>query len=202
MKIISILCASLFAVFFAIAVSAAEPAYKGKTAEQWLEMLASQESGVSGKAFAELTEADADGGGVLLVFLASPNPGLRGIAALGLNHMAPGYPKAIPALTEAVLDVNLNVRYWALSALKKYGIVARKAIPNIIKALETHQGTGPALDGPDRYYADARALAAEALGSIGSDAKAAIPALEKALQDPSPIVRDAAKMAIESIKGL
>lgn len=165
-------------------------------------MLASQERGVSGKAFAELTTADVDGGGVLLVFLASPNPGLRGIAAMGLNHMAPGYPKAIPGLTEAVLDINLNIRYWALSALKKYGKEARTAVPNIVKALETHKGTGPALDGPDRYYADARALAAEALGSIGSDAKVAIPALEKALQDPSPMVREAAKRAMESIKGL
>lgn len=200
MKIISILCSSLFAVFFAIAVSAAEPAYKGKTAEQWLEMLADQDGSISGKAFEELANADASGGGVLQVFLANPHPGLRGIAAMGFNHMAPAYPQAIPALTEAVLDVSLNVRYWALSALKKYGSEARKAVPNIITALETHKGTGPALDGPDRYYADARALAADALGSMGPDAKAAVPALEKALQDPSPMVRAAAKRAIKSIK--
>ena len=190
-----------WAVFFSIAASAAEPAYHGKTAEQWMEMLSQSDMEIRSHAFNELTQADQSGGEILLIFLEKPHPGLRNIAALGLHHMAPAYPAAIPALTKAVLDSNLNVRYWALSALKKYGNAARSAVPNIIKAMETYQGKGHALDGPARYYTDARALAAEVLGSIGPDAKAAIPALENALQDPSPMVRESAERAIKSIKG-
>jgi len=166
-----------------------------------MEMLSQPAAEIRSQAFNELTQADQSGGEVLLVFLGEPHLSLRVIAVAGLHHMAPAYPAAIPALTKAVLDVNLNVRYWALSALKEYGREARTAVPNIIKALETFQGKGPALDGPARYYADARALAADALGSIGPDAKAALPALENALQDPSPMVQESAKLAIKSIKG-
>ena len=196
----SILWTLLPAFFWGTVASAATPMYHGKSAEQWLDMLSQSDKDIRGQAFIELTQADQSGGEVLLAFLGNPNPNLRTIAVMGLNNMAPAYPASIPELAEAALDVNLNVRYWALSALKKHGNKAVSAIPNIIRALETYQGKGPALDGPVRYYADARALAAEALGNIGSDAQAAIPALKNALQDPSPMVRESAKRAIELIR--
>jgi HEAT repeat protein len=194
--------AILLAIFFTIAASADEPMYKGKAAAHWIGMLSDPDPVIRSQAFNELTRADRSGGGILLAFLGEPSADLRSIAAMGLHHMAPVYPETIPALTEAVLDVNLNVRYWALSALKEYGKEARSAVPNIIKALETFPGKGPPLDGPARYYADMRALAADALGSIGPDAKAAVPTLENALQDSSPMVQEAATRAIKSIKGL
>jgi len=195
-----ILWTLVLAFFGGTVALAATPIYHGKSAEQWLDMLSQSDGDIRDQAFTELTQADQSGGEVLLAFLGSPNPNLRTIAVMGLNHMAPAYPASIPELAEAALDVNLNVRYWALSALKKYGNKAGSALPNIIRALETYQGKGPALDGPDRYYADARARAAEALGNIGSDAQAAIPALENALQDPSPMVRESAKRALELIR--
>jgi len=179
--------------------SAAQPMYHGKSAEQWLEMLSQSDEDLRRQAFIELTRADQSGGELLEAFLKNPYPQLRTIAAMGLRHMAPAYPASIPGLADAALDIDLNVRYWALSALKTYGNKAGAAIPNIIRALETYQGKGPALAGPVRYYADARALAAEALGSVGPEAQAALPALKNALQDPSAMVRDAAQRAIESI---
>jgi len=190
----------LLVLFGVTVVSAAMPMYHGRSAEQWLEMLGQPDDDIRGQAFAELTQADQSGGEMLLAFLGSPNPGLRTIAVMGLNHMAPSYPESIPVLAEAALDVNLNIRYWALSALRAYGEKAGPVVPNIIRALETYQGQGPELDGPVRYYADARARAAEALGSIGPPAKAALPALEKALHDPSAMVREAAKRAIAQIR--
>jgi HEAT repeat protein len=189
----------LLAFFWGTVASAAMPMYHGKSAEQWLGMLSQSDDDIRGQAFIELTQADQSGGELLLAFLGSPDSHLRTIAVMGLRHMAPAYPASIPGLADAVLDVDLNVRYWALSALKKYGNKAGFAIPNLIRALETCQGKGPALDGPVRYYADARALAAEALSAIGPDAHAALPSLENALQDSSAMVRDAAKRAIESI---
>jgi HEAT repeat protein len=196
----SILGTLLLVLFWGTAASAAMPTYHGKSADQWLEMLGQPDDDIRGQAFMELTQADRSGGEMLLAFLGSPNPGLRTIAVMGLNHMAPSYPESIPGLAEASLDVNLNIRYWALSALRKYGDKAGSAVPNIIRALETYQGQGPELEGPVRYYADARARAAEALGGIGPAAKDALPALEKALQDPSGMVREAAKLAIEMIR--
>ena len=194
--------AIMLMIFSSTAATAAEPAYKGKTAAQWIAMLSDPDGEIRGQAFAALTQADSSGGGVLLALLGEPGAELRSIATMGLHHMAPAYPAAIPALTEAALDIDLNVRYWALSALKECGKEARSAVPNIVKALETFPEKGPPLEGPARYYADARALAADALGSIGPDAKAALPALENALQDPSPMVQEAAMRAIQSIKGL
>jgi HEAT repeat protein len=47
--------------------------------------------------------------------------------------------------------------------------------------------------------AEDRVAAAEALGKIGSEAKEAIPALIKALQDEEPVVRWAAVGALERI---
>ena len=47
----------------------------------------------------------------------------------------------------------------------------------------------------------ARENAARALGCIGPDARAAIPALTKALQDPHPWVQEQASKALEKIGG-
>ncbi len=44
-----------------------------------------------------------------------------------------------------------------------------------------------------------RALAADTLGVIGLDAKAAVPALTESLHDPSPLVRDAAALALQEM---
>ena len=107
---------------------------------------------------------------------------------------------AVPALSQAILDNNLNIRFMVMTTLKNIGPAAKIAVPSLIKALDTFPGGTPPLDGPPRYYADARSAAAEALGAIGSDARDAIPALRKTLKDPSDLVRNSAAEALRKIQ--
>lgn len=132
--------------------------------------------------------------------LQDANSATRVEAAMALAEMGPGANKAIPALSVAVLDRNLNVRYYAINALKAIGPPAKAALPQLIKALDTFPGGSPPLEGPERYYADARAVAAEAIGAIGPDAKDAAPALKKALEDENGDVRSAAAEALKRIE--
>ena len=106
----------------------------------------------------------------------------------------------LPALTETVLDVDLNIRYMAILSLKNFGRASAPAVPALIKALDTFPGRTPPLQGPERYYADVRWVAADALGAIGPGAKAAVPALTQALKDASPDVREAAAAALKRIQ--
>jgi hypothetical protein len=61
-------------------------------------------------------------------------------------------------------------------------------------------GGTPALEGPPRYYADVRAVAAEALGAMGREARDALEALRKARHDPDPAVGKSAEAAIQAIE--
>lgn len=108
---------------------------------------------------------------------------------------------AVPALGEAVLDRNLNIRFMVMTTLKNLGPASKIAVPALIKALATFPEATPPLEGPHRYYADARWAAADALGAIGPDARDAIPALQQSLRDPSADVRKAAAEALKQIRG-
>ncbi len=79
-------------------------------------------------------------------------------------------------------------RELALDALDRIGPASRAMIPALI----------PILEDPDKYH---RASAAWILGRFGRDAGEALPALEKALRDRKSYVRDAAREAIEEIRG-
>jgi len=106
------------------------------------------------------------------------------------------------ALVGVVVGVWLaeaNVRYWAASALKRLGREAAVAVPELRRALKTFPGGEPALEGPQRYFADVRAVAAEALGSMGAAARQALPDLQEATQDQNELVRDAASTALKAI---
>ena len=75
----------------------------------------------------------------------------------------------------------------AFFALGRLGPEAREAVPGLLRAL-------------DARNAEDRAGAAEVLGKIG--AREALPALEKALRDPSEEVRRRAAGAAEEIRSL
>jgi HEAT repeat protein len=138
---------------------------------------------------------------VLIERLRASNPGVRGMAAEELGQMGAAAKAAIKPLAKAVTaDEDLNVRYWAARALAAMGPAAGEAVPALMGALRT---TFPdrGLQGPDRYYADARSACAEALGRIGAEAKIALPALREALADEEPSVREAAQEAIDRIGG-
>jgi len=135
----------------------------------------------------------------LVAELRSPNPGRRGTAAMELGELGPRARAAVKPLAAALADEDLNVRYWAASALGAIGPGAAEAVPALVGALRT-SFPGRGLKGPERYYADARAVCARSLGLIGAAARMALPALEEARKDEDPSVREAAAAAIERIK--
>ncbi len=136
----------------------------------------------------------------LLKDLKSANPSTRAMAAMALGKMGPSAKLAVPVLAEAVVDRDLNVRYYAAEALESVGPGAKAAVPALIKALDTFPGGSPPLEGPQRYYADTRSVAAEALGAIGPGARQAVPALRKALKDQDSSVRTAAAKALKRVE--
>jgi len=132
--------------------------------------------------------------------LQSPNPGLRGQAAMELGEMGGAARDAVKPLAALLLaDDDLNVRYWAASALGAIGPEAAEGVPALVAALRT-TFPGRGLKGPQRYYADGRAVAAKALGLIGPAARSAAPALRDALRDTDSSVRDAAATALKQIE--
>ena len=133
--------------------------------------------------------------------LKSADAGVRARAAIALAELGADAKPAIPALTTALADKNLNVRYWSAKVLKGFGPEAKTAVPALVAALKTFPGGSPELEGPGRYYPDVRSLAAEALGAIGPAAKEALPALKEASADESPDVRGSATEAIKRIEG-
>jgi HEAT repeat protein len=139
--------------------------------------------------------------GGLVKDLEHPNPSIRTLAGFSLANKGPSAVAAVPALSRALADQDLNVRYSAANALRAIGPGAEAAVPALIKALATFPGGSPAQIGPFRYYAEARWVAAEALGSIGTGAREAVPALTKTLSDPDPHVRSAAASALKRITG-
>lgn len=96
--------------------------------------------------------------------LADKSEGVRRKAAFALGRIAPDPETAVPALINALDDKQEDVCQAAADGLSKIGAPAVKALIE-------------ALTGPEKV----RQHAANALGEIGPDAKAAIPALKELL---------------------
>ncbi|MGI9103152.1 MAG: HEAT repeat domain-containing protein [Terriglobales bacterium] len=163
------------------------------------------EAGAGSAATSAATAAAAQTLKPLLTDLRSPDLKTRTKAFMYVWETSPRMgPESVqallPAVTDGALDRDLNVRYMAISSLKNFGRASRPAVSALIKALDTFPGGTPELSGPQRYYADARWVAAETLGIIGPSAKDAVPALTKALKDPSSNVRQAAAAALKNIQ--
>jgi HEAT repeat protein len=100
-------------------------------------------------------------------------------------------------------------RSATVQLLAEMGPSAKDAVPNLIADLtdtsDFSSGGGNAwglrenLREAKRNDVKYRVLVTQALGAIGPDAKAAVPALIAALQDESPLVRDAAAAALRKI---
>jgi HEAT repeat protein len=145
-------------------------------------------------------------------------------AAVALAKIGPAAQKAVPALTMAVQKGESPMADAAAFALGKMGPAAATAEPALRKTLKSPQPTlalvsawalvqvrpgsaevaaltVPVLTkGLEARVPKFRQGAAEALGSLGSAAKAALPALEKAAADKDKDVSQAAAKAIEAIK--
>jgi hypothetical protein len=104
---------------------------------------------------------------------------VRGFEALG--------PEAAPAVPELARILSrtksTGTGYRATFALASIG---EEGLPALTNALADPHCA-------NRYYA------AEAIGSIGDKARAAVPALLLVLNDPDPVVRDAATLALRQV---
>ncbi len=86
-------------------------------------------------------------------------------------------PAAIPALKEALVDDNPQVRRQAAQALGKMGPDAAPAVSELTHALSDADPT-------------VREAAAQALGKIGPAAAPAISELIKVLEEPAPVIKE------------
>ena len=131
---------------------------------------------------------------------------LRIAAMQALGSFGSAAAPAVPALIRALGDPDLRIRWFAIESLALIGPEARAAVPSLIEALRSKdvadagvlRGNGVFMfgamdDGPIRL------IAAEALGRIGPDAKAAIPNLIAALSGPDSRVRSEAARALGGI---
>jgi HEAT repeat protein len=140
----------------------------------------------------------------------------RTLGRIGVDHAA----VAVPDLARLICDVDIDVRIVAMGVLERFGKASSPAVPALIRAASGGEGTvrvaaihaleaigadaEPAI--PTLIHAlgdndDARVLraAAEALARFGSAARAAVPALERLLNDPNIDVRQAASDAILAV---
>jgi len=135
--------------------------------------------GLAKPATAKLIEASIDSRETVLV---------REFAISALAKIAPGDPAVERALVHAISDSDPRVYEAAVNALSRIRLW-RQGAPSTdarVAQLITE------LDGGS-------ATAAEALGLIGDGAKAAVPSLIRALEDPDPEMRATALVALKRI---
>ena len=131
---------------------------------------------------------------------------LRIAALQALGAFGRAAAPAVPALVDALRDPDLRIRWFAIETLALIGPEAKAAVPKLIEALRSKdvaeagmlRGLGTFMfrqmdDGPIRL------IAAEALGRIGPEAKAAVPDLIAALDGPDSRVRCEAVRALGAI---
>lgn len=116
--------------------------------------------------------------------LVSADAKIRNKALAQLERLAPEKQALLaPRLIEKLRDTDNEVNSWALTALNTMG---ESAIAHLIVALSDN----------DVYV---RIAAADLLGRLGPQAQAALPQLQKSLNDFHPLVREEAKLALQKI---
>lgn len=180
---------------------AGAPRYRGKTAREWSAAFGTHDRTKAYEAYLALLEADPSAVPVLVELMGDPLVPVRMAASHALALLAPKDPERVmPTLTTALKDRSLAVRCWAADGLGAIGPAAAPAVPALVATLKTNPRSEPDLEGPHRYYADARMGAATALGKIGPAAAAAAGDLREALEDEVKDVRTAAKEALHRIE--
>lgn len=123
---------------------------------------------------------------------------VRRFAAQAVGKVGADPKVAVPALTALLNDKHKELNEAAVEALGRMGAPAVPALSEALKG-----GAGPRRVRPGQNVPDGSALvrskAAAALGRIGPDAKAAVPALVEALKDNS--IRTDAATALGEIGG-
>jgi HEAT repeat protein len=149
---------------------------------------------------------------VLVNALQSDQPDVPDLAALLLGRLGPSAAPAVPALCKAVHAKNKYVRAHAMFALGKIGPAAGAAVPELCEALRNPDNRCSVRVTTVRRQRDSTSIncarrsaasyAAVALGEIGQDAGAALPALAEISKDKSfdDDARVAAREAMRRIR--
>ena len=160
----------------------------------------------------------------LVQAMADDDPAFRAEVQFALGALGPEAAEAVPALVASLDHDDKNVCLSACYALGKIGPQAAAAVPRLRANLDGDDSILPLVSalalmriGPEDaqlrrqtvpllaeglQHDDelVRVESARALGELGSSARSAIPALEKATQDPRESVRLAAEEALQRIK--
>lgn len=151
----------------------------------------------------------------LVKALSEPNEVVRERAVLCLGEIALKPSICVPALAKTLSDKKASVRQSAAGALGRFGEGAKLAAPHLLDLLKDEEpqvriSAAVALKRIDPRQKDAmhvllealadekvRVEAASAIGSLGADAREAVPALVEAMKESWQRVEDA-----EFLKGL
>lgn len=152
-----------------------------------------------------------------------PNVGIE--AAHALAKIGPGAKAAVPALIDALTQSEGKPTHAAAYALGRIGPDAAAAEPVLLELIKGSDNSlsllgawalvqirGPSADtaakvlpelmaGLESELPKSRQAAAETLGRLGPNAKAAVPQLQRATKDDDQDVRAAATKALEAIGG-
>lgn len=214
MRVLTLVLISSLAASSAVPFAAAqnkEPVYDSKTISEWVALLKDKEDKVRLKAAFSLRQLGPEAKAAvptLIGILKDKNVDVRREAAFALQRIGSAVKPAIPALIDALQDSDAYVRFWSITALAEFGTDARAALPALKKILkeadpllhvdaanalwrlgekkEAVTALIDALKNANEKW-DATAGAAFVLAEIGPDAKAAVPALLKALERPGPV---------------
>lgn len=124
----------------------------------------------------------------LIEALKDPEYYVRFRSAVVLLEMGPPAAPAVPALHALLHDDSGEPRTWGAVAYVMLGGRDPQAVPVLVEALGVVGDTG------------LRKRAAQALARLGPEAKAAVPPLKAALNDPQVEVRQAAAAALRVIE--
>ena len=137
---------------------------------------------------AQLRTAAAPAEAAIVATLGDTSPVVRGLAAVALRDLGPVSRSTLDALIARLTDADTGIRMMAADAITRQGLQARPAFDALLAAATV----------PDEHPHVQRSVA-NALGAIGPEANAALPALRALAKIPR--VRWAADAAIKKIGG-
>lgn len=136
----------------------------------------------------QLKSAAAPAEPVIVTALEDPSHVVRGLAAIALREMGPVRPDTLQALVAHLKDADTGVRMMAADAITRQGAGAAPAFEALLAAAQVK----------DEHPHVQRSVA-NALGAIGPEARAAVPALRELAKIPR--VRWNADAALKKIGG-
>jgi len=126
--------------------------------------------------------------GAWIAMLESHDPAARTAAVQALRQIGPQARQAIPALIQTIRETRNRDRKLLLACNGALLAMGQEIVPSMIALLRDDDW-------------EMRRGSAWILGRLGPDAREAVPALTRAIQDPHPAVRRKAAESLKKIQG-